>query len=81
MATYESRLKQLELQAVEADQGASPVTTSEIGNHCLSMIPKMRKFIVEGRMDKFYLWLGFLQGLLWSQGFYTIEQLLAHNKE
>lgn len=49
--------------------------------HCHAMLEKMEKFLTEGRVDKVYRWLGFLQGYLWSQGIYTLDELTNHNKK
>lgn len=64
--------------------------------HLLTMIPKMREmnidfdtmdlatFVVEAdaikRRDKLMRWLGFMQGVLWATGVYTIDQLKEHNR-
>ena len=34
----------------------------------------------EDDMEKVMRWLGFLQGVLWNRGVYTIEQLKEHNR-
>lgn len=49
-------------------------------HHCLDMIPQMRQFLKEGRREKVFRWLGFIQGVLWCEGVYTIEQMKDHNK-
>ncbi len=49
--------------------------------HLLTMIPKMRVFVTEGKIDKVFRWLGFLQGVLWSTHFYTLDELKEHNRE
>jgi hypothetical protein len=36
-------------------------------------------FIKEGRLDKANRWLGFIQGVLWSQGIRTIDQMRQDN--
>ena len=48
--------------------------------HCHSMIDEMRQFVAEGRMDKVFRWLGFIQGVLWVNGWYTLEELMNHNR-
>ncbi len=60
---------------VRLDQGL------EAEQHCLGMLDKMEVFIDEGRMDKVYRWLGFLQGVLWMRGLYTLTELMNHNKK
>jgi len=48
--------------------------------HCRGMIPKMRAFITEGRMDKAFRWLGFIQGCLWCTGIFCLEDLKNHSR-
>jgi len=48
--------------------------------HVLVMIPRIKQFIKEERREKAFRWLGFVQGILWSYGEYTIEELRDHNK-
>lgn len=55
---------------------------SLIGNqaeHLKTMIPKIREFILMGRYDKTMRWLGFMQGVLWANGVYELEELKRHN--
>jgi len=52
----------------------------EIGlKHCYSMLDKMEKFLDEDRIEKSFRWLGFIQGVLWSQKIYTLTELMNHN--
>lgn len=46
----------------------------------LSMIPKIHAFILEGRREKAFRWLGFIQGILWVGEWYTIEEMAEHNR-
>ena len=48
--------------------------------HCKNMLPKMSQFLEENRIEKFFRWLGFVQGVLWSERLYTIEELKDHNR-
>lgn len=48
--------------------------------HLKEMLPKMKVFLGEGRRDKFFRWLGFVQGSLWTLGEFTLEELCNHNK-
>lgn len=47
--------------------------------HLREMIPKVRVFIEEGRRDKVFRWLGFMQGAMWMLGIYSIDEMKAHN--
>lgn len=39
-----------------------------------------RAMASDGRMEKAFRWLGFMQGALWDMGLYSIEELANHNK-
>lgn len=47
--------------------------------HCKWMLPEMKTFIAEGRLDKVQRWLGFVQGALWAVGIGTIEDFKQMN--
>jgi hypothetical protein len=55
-------------------------TSSEVLNHCYYMLDKMEILIAEDRMEKVFRWLGFVQGCLWSLGFFSVDSLKNHNK-
>jgi hypothetical protein len=38
------------------------------------------KFVDEGRIEKAMRWLGFLQGVLWARGFYSLDDLKNHSR-
>lgn len=48
--------------------------------HCHSMLGEMEKFVREGRLEKAFRWLGFIQGCLWMAGHMTINELRDHNR-
>lgn len=48
--------------------------------HIKRMTEKMPEFLDDGRKEKFMRWLGFIQGWLWENGLYDIEELGRHNK-
>lgn len=48
--------------------------------HLNYMTAEIRKFVAEGSTEKAFRWLGFMQGVLWADGHYTVEQLGEHNK-
>lgn len=49
--------------------------------HCMGMLDKMEGFLAEGRIDKAYRWLGFMQGVFWSLGIYTLTEMMNHNRK
>jgi hypothetical protein len=53
----------------------------EIGfEHCHGMLDKMVGFVHEGRMEKVFRWLGFIQGVLWSNRACTLTDLQNDNR-
>lgn len=60
--------------------GEIPANPAEMLAHCHRMLDMMEVFITEGRMDKVMRWLGFLQGVFWSRGWYSLEDLKNHNR-
>lgn len=48
--------------------------------HIRGMLPRMRTLVIEGQRDKVMRWLGFVQGVLYSFGTYTIDQMREHNR-
>lgn len=55
----------------------SPESTLE---HCYGMLSQMEVFLKEGRMEKALCWLGFVQGCLWAQGLYSLDELKEDNR-
>ena len=49
-------------------------------DHVRQMIPQVREFVRQGRMEKAMRWLGFIQGVFWIIGMYTIQEMKDHNK-
>ena len=48
--------------------------------HCHGMLDKMDGFVKEGRIEKAFRWLGFVQGCLWSTRQYSLEELRNHSR-
>ena len=48
--------------------------------HLRTMFPKMVQFVSEDKIEKAMRWLGFVQGVLWVCGVYTLEHLKADNR-
>lgn len=48
--------------------------------HCHGMLDKMVEFVREGRMEKAFRWLGFVQGVLWAVRVYPLTDLKKHNQ-
>jgi hypothetical protein len=48
--------------------------------HLRFMCEEAQKFVDQGRIEKAMRWLGFLQGVLWARGFYSLDDLKNHSK-
>jgi len=80
---YLERINEVNLgrinQAKKADYDRPP-NKIEAFNHLLAMIPEMREFLKQGRREKVFRWLGFIQGVLWLGGLFTLDELKNHSK-
>lgn len=47
--------------------------------HAKWMVLEMKKFLDDGQIEKAFRWLGFVQGILWCEGVYTIDEMEDHN--
>ncbi len=57
-----------------------PIDQEERLAHLFYMLDMMEKFLDEGRMEKFFRWLGFIQGVCWGSGYQTLKELKDLNK-
>jgi hypothetical protein len=49
-------------------------------SHLKTMFNPMRAMIYEKQHDKFNRWLGFVQGVLYANGIFSIDQMRNHNR-
>ena len=47
--------------------------------HYKFMCDEAQKFVDEGRIEKAMRWLGFLQGVFWATGIYTLDDVKHHS--
>ncbi len=48
--------------------------------HLRFMCIEAQKFVDEDRIEKAMRWLGFLQGVLWARGFYSLDDIKNHSR-
>lgn len=77
---YEQVLKERGAEPIEVPHNYCPASPKEALNHALSMIAPMHQFLVDGKREELMRWLGFLQGILWSEGIFTLDELKNHNR-
>lgn len=49
--------------------------------HALWMCDLALGFLANGELDKAHRWLGFVQGVFWACGHYSIDELRVHSTE
>ena len=54
-------------------------TVEERASHLVWMCDQIDEFVAAGRRDKAMRWIGFLQGFLWREGQFTVEELGKHS--
>jgi len=79
-AKYRKFFEKNKVQCTSFPHPRKPKTNEEILRHCYGMLLDVEKFVREGRLEKAFRWLGFIQGCLWSVGSYSIYDLKNHNK-
>lgn len=77
---YREHLEKLKVELIETNYNARSPDRQIALSHLLSMIPKMEEMIKEGRREKSFRWLGFMQGVLWSFGEFSLNDLRDHNR-
>lgn len=76
---YRQKFDELNVNIVDYPHKGRTPNPKQGLEHCHGMLDKMEQFVDEDRMDKVFRWLGFLQGVLWIQGIYTLDDLKKHN--
>jgi hypothetical protein len=49
-------------------------------DHLRFMCVEALNFVDAGKVPKAMRWLGFLQGVMWARGFYSLDQLKNHSR-
>jgi hypothetical protein len=78
--TYKGYFVENDIEPLSFPHNAKPISDKDKLQHCHGMLSKMQDFVLEGRMEKAFRWLGFIQGCLWSIGIYSLDDLKNHNR-
>ncbi len=70
---------ELDKHEVLYQQHSEPVNSIEVLQHIKWMTTAAQSFIPD-HVDKAMRWLGFIQGVLFCLGFFTIEELRGHSR-
>lgn len=77
---YREFFAQKGIVPAEASMSNNLVVLGTALPHCASMLPLMERMVQDGEMGKFFRWLGFLQGVLWTLGIYSLDEMRKHNR-
>jgi len=77
---YNQLLSHQGVPVLEHPHDVSCVTRAGALTHLRSMFPEIYLFLDQGKTEKAFRWLGFVQGALWALGLMTIEQLRNDNR-
>ncbi|MCK5022169.1 MAG: hypothetical protein KAR54_02900 [Candidatus Pacebacteria bacterium] len=77
---YQTRFEKLGIEKTDYPHEKIIDSNNGILYHCYGMTDKMLKFLEQGRVEKTFRWLGFIQGCLWTSGLYSLEEIKNHNK-
>lgn len=84
IAIYRERLEGMAVGKIdyphEAEIRPNDRRRNYVLGHCHGMLDQMEEFVKEGRIEKAFRWLGFVQAALWTEGVYTLEDLKNHNR-
>lgn len=73
---YDKKLKELMFDM--GAEGNDP--WNEQLEHAQYMLEQTSQFAAEGRVEKAFRWLGFIQGILWCNEVYSIDEMKEHNR-
>ena len=76
LAIYRTRLEHFQPERQPGHWAPKPL---EVRLHIRWMLDEIEKFGPEDH-DKAQRWLGFIQGALWADGVFSIDQMREHNK-
>jgi len=79
VAMYHQALDELNVPELSCPHDGTPDEFAALA-HCHAMLDEIDAFVGEGRLEKAFCWLGFVQGCLWTCGVYSIAELKDHNR-
>ncbi len=72
---YETKLTGVGIKAINRVDGVGFL------DHVCFMTIEAQEFVNNGRIGKANRWLGFIQGVLWAKGIYTVDKMKDHNRK
>ncbi|MFA6430035.1 MAG: hypothetical protein WCV84_06115 [Patescibacteria group bacterium] len=77
---YEKQLQDLSIEPGMHSEDQTVVSPRRAIQHAHLMLTSIRAHIQQGDLERAQRWLGFVQGVLWMSGIYTIAEMQTHNR-
>ena len=77
---YKNKLQELGVNSNRLPGSETPTTKNGFLGHCRAMLDITELLTKDDRMEKTFRWLGFIQGVFWVLGLYTIDEMKNHNR-
>lgn len=84
---YRKKFEEIGVKKIKHQLDSNPMTPQAGLCHCYSMLDHIEKavqdFVKDGntaKWEKAQRWIGFVQGVFWSAGVYTITDIEEHNR-
>lgn len=77
---YKECFKSLGVIKAEYLDEENPPNRDQALSHCCWMLEQMEIFVQEGRIQKAFRWLGFVQCSFWVYGIYSKKDLKNHSR-
>jgi len=82
LVAYEERLRELEADPKRADTSLTRPSEAQALRHLAWMCQQMREVLKSDspNSEKVARWLGFVQGVSWMTGLFSIDEMRDHNR-
>lgn len=77
---YEELMRDRGIEPAKLPHDVLPQSVEQQLAHVCAMLPQMKEFVGEHRLEKAFRWLGFVQGVLWANQIFVLEDLKNHNR-
>lgn len=77
---YRQKFIEIGVDPIDFDHNSLAENTELTLGHCHGMLDQMVEFLKEERVEKTFRWLGFIQGCLFTEKIYTLNELMNHNR-
>lgn len=80
ISSYKKLFQEYNITAKRFNHESISTTMEAKLSHCCYMIDKIEGFVAINRIQKAHRWLGFIQGVLWSEKFFSLSKMRRDNR-